>query len=358
VVAFGPPTAQTKRLAGLPAIDDRDLLAGAVQANAGRFFLRNGTPLVTSAVRRTTPTEGWAAAFDEAVVSVVVDACQAAGVRVDAVVSAIDVMGRGLVAVFDETLIWSDGNGLTAVTWSGGHLANVRRVHDSPSTGAGTGVADCVRVPVPPLATLGADAARFATAYGAALVEPSDEGSPSLAYRPRGDATRRDVGARVSLTTPAVAAGAALLMAALSPGVVARLAERSASRRLATVAPSALAAQRVERDLTLVSGALDEAAAFDASGRSMTRVLGALTRALPPGVALVELRVDSAGGSLAAIAPEAGGSEVLAALDRMPGVAAPEIVGSVTRETDEGREVERVTVRFRWVAPPRVGGRS
>jgi hypothetical protein len=45
------------------------------------------------------------------------------------------------------------------------------------------------------------------------------------------------------------------------------------------------------------------------------------------------------------------GGALLTRLERVSGVAAPEIVGPVTREKPGGREVERVTVRFRWRLP-------
>jgi hypothetical protein len=97
-------------------------------------------------------------------------------------------------------------------------------------------------------------------------------------------------------------------------------------------------------ELRRVTAALDEVAAFDASRRPATTLLAELTRALPDGAAMVALRIDSAGGSLVAVAPRA--PAVLMPLERVPGIRAPEIVGPVTREVLGGREVERVTVRF------------
>jgi hypothetical protein len=50
-----------------------------------------------------------------------------------------------------------------------------------------------------------------------------------------------------------------------------------------------------------------------------------------------------------AFTPRAGA--LLTRLETVPGLAAPEITGPVTRETAGGHEVERVTVRFRWSKP-------
>ena len=76
----------------------------------------------------------------------------------------------------------------------------------------------------------------------------------------------------------------------------------------------------------------------------MIQLLAHLAAALPPGSVLTHLQVDSAGGTLIALAPSADG--VLKGISESTLIAMPEIVGPVTRETTGSREVERVTVRF------------
>lgn len=358
-VALGPLHAQTKRLAGLPAIADGRLLGRAVQAHAGRFFLKNGIPLVTSAVRRSGPSEGWAAAFEQPTVSSIVAAGRRAHVRVRAMVPAVDVVARGLVGLRDETLIWPDGTDGTAVTWAGGHLVSVRRL---PSVS--TSVPATVLVPVPALSPLGSSASRFAAAYGAALEIAQPAESSALTYRTVGADAPDDAHAprRLRLGAALAAAVIALVAAALAPALAARYAERGATRRLAELAPAAVAEQRVGHDLAMVSAALGEVAAFDSASRSMTVVLATIARALPPGVALLALHADSAGGSVVALAPRVGGSAVLAALDHVPLLSAPEIVGAVTHDVNGGHDDERVTIRFGWARAgagrPGAGGRT
>lgn len=98
-----------------------------------------------------------------------------------------------------------------------------------------------------------------------------------------------------------------------------------------------------------MSDALDDAEAFEASRRSTTTLLADLTRALPKEAALVAFRIDTAGGTLVALGTRA--AQVMTALEAVKEIASPEIVGPVTRETMGGREVERVTVRFRFADP-------
>jgi hypothetical protein len=349
VVALGPSRSQTKRLAGLPPLADRRLLTHAVQAHAGRFFLKNGIPLVTSTVRPVddagTTATGWAAAFEQPTVSAIVSACRQAGARVRAVVPAVDVVARGLVGVSDETLIWLDGASAMAVSWSDGRLVGARRVGE---TARGPAL-----VPVPALAVLGDAAPRFAAAYGAAIEAAMVAESTTLAYRILDHDSDSDE--RGWSRARLVALGAAIVSlaaAVAAPGVAARRAEGAGSRQLTELASRSARARATEADLARVSAALGEVAAFDSGGRSMVETLAAVARALPAGAAVMALHADSGGGSLVAVASRAGGSAVLAALDRVPELVGPEIVGPVTREQQGGHEVERVTVRFKWAGMP------
>jgi hypothetical protein len=59
VVAMGPSLAQTRRIAGLPPLEDGKLLAEMVREGSGKFFLRNGVPLATTGVRIVAPSPPW-----------------------------------------------------------------------------------------------------------------------------------------------------------------------------------------------------------------------------------------------------------------------------------------------------------
>jgi hypothetical protein len=288
-IALGATFAQTKRLAGLPPIGDERLLARTVSEHASRFFLKNGIPLVTTSVRLDANGQPWGAALQKTVVDTIVSACRTSRLRLSGIVPAVDVAKTEVAA----------------------------------------------------LAPLGSEAAQFAAAYGAAVT------AGALTWR--AGATDETIAPRWRVTTIACAAGLALILAVLAPGVGARVTEHRAIAHLATIAGPTRAARRAARDNDLVTRALGEVASFDRGRRPTTLLLAALAKALPDGAALLALHVDSAGGSVVAFAPRAGA--LLTRLETVPGLAAPEITGPVTRESAGGREVERVTVRFRWSTP-------
>ncbi|HYW08757.1 MAG TPA: hypothetical protein VE913_17480 [Longimicrobium sp.] len=340
-VALGPSLAQTRRLTGLPPVDDRRLLAQMVREGASKFFLRTGAPLLTTGVRAESPGVVWAGALHEPATRAAEAGCRAAGVTVDAFVPAVVALAHGLA---DGTHAWSDGSAAVEVEVAGGTLTSVRRI--LPGVPAAE-----LPVPVAALVPLGEHAWRFADAYGAAVL-PRDE--PLAVRRGEGGRRRTDV-PPWRLGIAATAAALSLAGAAIAPAWRAMSAEEVAAARLARHQSAYRAASVARGDAARVTAALVEVAAFDAARRSPTLFLAELTRALPEGSALVAVRVDSAGGNLVALAPRAAG--VLVPLERMAGVDGPEIVGPVTQETVAGQAVERVSVRFRWAKPRAGGGR-
>jgi hypothetical protein len=288
-VALGALYAQRKRLAGLPPIADERLLARTVNEHAARFFLRNGAPLVTTTVRRDAKGEPWAAALQKPVVDSIVAACRTSRLRLAGIVPSADLTTPELSA----------------------------------------------------LAPLGNDAELFATAYGAAVA------ADALIWR--AGPVAEESAPRWRVATLGGAAILALMLAILSPGLAASTIEHRAVTHLASVAKPTRAAQRIAHDNELVTRALGEVATFDRGRRPVTVILSGLAKVLPDGSALLAFHVDSAGGSVVALTPRAGA--LLTRLERVPGLAAPEITGPVTRETTGGHDVERVTVRFRWGRP-------
>jgi hypothetical protein len=331
VAALGPALSQTRLVSGLPPVSDARLLAQVVREGAGRFFLRNGRPLAVSGIRVEEPGRAWAAAFDAAAVREVEAGCRQAGLRLRAVVPSVAVLGVGLQ---DERVVWLDGEAEADVRMdAAGRVLSVRRL---PPGGAALAAAP---VPVAALAKLGEHAWRFADAYGAARL-PADE---ALVYRPgRGGSAGSVPGWRLALAGSAAAVAlAAALALPLRAADQARAAQQA---RLDALRGREAAALAVDSELTRVTGALREVAAFDSARYSATALLADLTRALPQGSALVALQVDSAGGSLIALTPRA--AAVLAPLERVSGIESPSIVGPVTHEGGGGRELERVTIRF------------
>lgn len=212
-------------------------------------------------------------------------------------------------------------------------------------------------LPCRALAEVGDDAWRWADAYGAAL---------------RGSATAVGLGGGGSTIAPAAKvptwrltlAASALLTsfaaAAFSPGLAALRVERRAETVLRRVAPQHALALSAQEELAHASASLGALAHFDQAKRPVTPVLAHLARSLPKGSALLSVRLDSIGGTIVALAPSA--ASVVDGLERTPGLAAPEIVGPVTRETSptsappgapslaaSTRELERVTIRFRFI---------
>jgi hypothetical protein len=342
VVALGPSRAQTRRIAGLPPLQDARLLAQAVREGAGKFFLRNGVPLATTGVRMVEPGTVWAAALDEPAVRAVEAGCRAAGIRTVRFVPAVAVLGRALT---DEQVLWPDGAAVAEVQLERGELRSVRRL-----SAARAPLAPPPR-PVAALARLGEEGWRFADAYGAASL-PEYEPMVVRVGGAAGGVPRW----RLALAGGALAA--ALAFAAVAPALRAMGAEDEARARIAAVHDRRRAAADTERELARMTAPLARAAEFDARRYSPTLLLADLTAALPPGTAIVAFRVDTAAGSVVALAPRA--AAVVGPLEKVPGIVAPEIVGPVTREGLAGRELERVTIRFgldaeRRARPPRTG---
>lgn len=330
VVALGPSLAQTRRIAGLPPLDDGRMLAQVVREGAGKFFLRNGVPLATTGVRIVEPGTVWAAALDERAVRQVEAGCRAAGLRADRFVPAVAVLGRALTG---DHLRWPDGPAVAEVELQGGELRAVRRLSASAAADAPPPAA------VPALARLGEEGWRFADAYGAASLPEYEP----MVLRPAGARAPGDV-PRWRLALAGGALAAALLFAAVAPALQAMGAEDAAAARIAAVQDRRRAAADTERELGRITGALAEAAAFDAGRYSPTLLLADLTAALPAGSAIVAFHADTAAGSVVALAPRA--AVVVQPLERVTGIVSPEIVGPVTRETVAGRQLERVMVRF------------
>lgn len=340
VAAVGPARAQLRRIAGLPRVSDSKVLARMIGESAGRFFLRNGVPLVTTGVRRHGESEGWSAAIEQPVVAAVESGCRTRGLRLSAVVPTMAVLQHALQG---EALDWWDGDICARLTLVGNRLNTLRRLNAVVAS-ADVRDADPPRS-VAPLRTLGAESWRFADAYGAAVTSATDD----LVHRP----------ARVPRARPVPAwrlwlAGAAIVLAFAAALVVPTLVSRRAVSR-ATAELSRLARQRgaavaAEADLTHLSAALDEVASFGRERRSASRFLDALAHALPAGAALVTVRADSAGGLLVALTPRA--ALLIGKLEDVPNLSTPTIVGPVTREVAAGAEVERVTIRFRWADLP------
>jgi len=330
-LALGPTRAQLRRITGLPEVADERMLTQVVRQGAGKFFLRNGKPLVTSRVKVVGLGEVWCAAFEQATVDALTAACRAAGLAVRGIVPAVAVLDRALAG---GRLAWRDGDVRVEVERDAdGTLEAIRRTRVAPD--ATMDPAD-EAAPVPALARIGPHAAAFADAYGAALLR---RGEP-LALAPR------DEGAPARWRLPLAAAAVCVSLAAYAvlPVRAAHRAEAAALARLARVQAGRAAATQADEGERRVTAALAEVAAFDSARYAQTRLLADINRALPEGSAVVVFKVDSAGGSMVALTPRA--SAILGPVERVAGIHGTQIVGTVTHEVVAGRPVERVGIRF------------
>ncbi|MBA2684454.1 MAG: hypothetical protein H0U66_08210 [Gemmatimonadaceae bacterium] len=329
VAVIGPSGAQTKRLTGLPPLQDDAALARVVRGSAGRFFLRNGIPITTSGV--SPDGDGaWGAAFESPTVEAIEDCCRLRGLRVRFVAPALLALP---LATPERSILWTDGDVVTESTYhANGRLASVMRV-------MGATREDTNPVVVPALAMLGEGAWLFADAFGATQLDDSepvswrvgrDQHSEKLLLR----------GGKIA----GVAAVLALIAAILVPSLGDLYTARRVSRELSAISTRASVAIRARGELDHMSRALGDISRFAARRRSPLDLLAALTRALPAEAALASIHVDSVAGTMVIVAPRIAGA--LAALDSSKAVDKLAIVGPVTKEIANGKEVERASLRF------------
>ncbi|MGH7644016.1 MAG: hypothetical protein ACREMR_00385, partial [Gemmatimonadales bacterium] len=326
------------------------LRAGAARAyvalEAPRLFRRNGWPLVTDAVivRLGKDTRAlWAAAAPEPLVRAVLDGCAQAGLAVDGVTPAADVLSHALGpagAAGGAPLIFVRDS-MAEVVEVGPAGAWRSRLVRSGEWGRGKGERW-----VPALLALGGEAPGYAGAYAAAVGRPRFELLPPATRAARARHARR-------LHVRVAALGVALWVVAATL-FVGRLSVTSsrATHSLDAVRSSVDSALAVRRDLAAAGAALDLVARAE-RGRSRHVALAAeLTRALGDSIHLVALRVGPDGTvRLVGYAPVA--ARALAALEQVPGLRDVRFEGAITREVGDGRrEMDRFAIVARMEATP------
>ncbi len=339
VVAIGPSLVQVKKLSGLPPLRDSAALSAVIREGAGRFFLKNGIPLLTTDVTLIDPGTGWAAAFEAPAVEQVQRACIDAGLALRAIVPAAVALGQ--VATSGE-LTWTDGYVQAQLAYRDRKLVASRQLHvpkrDDES-------ADPKAPPFsdPALEMRGDDAMRYADAYGATRIARGDPMVLSI-----GNASRISAVSRTRIRIAASMFGVSVLAALAMPPLLATRSTARARTRLALIAPEARKARGIASDLDKVSNTLRQVSEFASEGSSVTVLLERITASLPEHAAIVSLEVDSSRGTMVALAPRA--SQITDALERVSGVGSPQVVGPIIPTTTRAGVVERVTVRF-WLVP-------
>ncbi len=185
---IGPHASQVRLIAGLPDIEDPETLGAVVREGAGSFFLKNGVPLLVTRVRPASPGTAMAAAIDRPCVEAIREACKRRGWRWAGVAPAAIVLPA---ALDDEHFAWTDGRVVLEVKHSHRQVESVRT-----RTIESAGLPGDPLHLVPALAALGDQGARYAVAYGAAMLqeqEPLALSPLSEGVRTRADVLRRRV---------------------------------------------------------------------------------------------------------------------------------------------------------------------
>jgi hypothetical protein len=145
-------------------------------------------------------------------------------------------------------------------------------------------------------------------------------------------------------------ASAAAALAA--PGLAALYTGVKTNRALDSLQTAASAVARASYALRRISAEEATVARFVNSRRSFTMLVGALSVALPDSTAITSLHVDSTGGTAVVLSP--AGAQVLGALDSLPDVLAPQIVGPIASQSVGGAPLQRIAIRFRFPNSARV----
>lgn len=334
IAALGPTVSQLKCLTDVPPLRDAKEIVALVRENTGRFFLRNGVPLLVSGANVESATRIWIAAIDAPVVAEVAAGCRRAGIALRAVVPSAVVLRH---AICDTTITWIDGDVRLDIAYGDNAPSSVRR---APANGAVPEFPQLVGA----LSEVKADARDAIDAAGAALM-PRNEAVVVRATH----ATPRAVPSRRRLARAALACAVAITVGLVAPGVVASFAARRDVAAEARIESRARVSRGDANALAQTTADLRALTGFSNSRQSMVLLLAEITRSLPDSSSLVAFQVDSTGlGSVVAVSPHA--AAVVDAVERTPGLASPQIVGPVTRERVGGRIVERVAVRFQVIA--------
>jgi hypothetical protein len=333
--AVGPAYSQLRLLEGLPLTTNQHLMSSVVRETPTRWFLHFGSPLVTTDVRPIAPGRSWGGALDRIVVEAVEKGCADAGCRLVWAAPTVAMLRRALLG---ERVIWPDGETASEIRFEANELREIRRI--SVSAPSKLQPPD----PVPALAALGSDGWRFADAYAAATEERD---ASELAYKPPG-ADRPPLW-RIGSASAALVVG--ILLVLFLPGVRAIWLQDTAGKKLATLLDERLASDRIARELSLMTSALQEVDNFLHNRQSQVAFLASITRALPDTTVIVSVEVDSTGGTMTFLTSRAAG--VVPPLEALPRISGIEVLGAVTREFAAGGEMERVTVRFKLLGRDR-----
>jgi hypothetical protein len=316
-------------------------VARYVELEAPRLFRRNGAPLLTDAVvRRSAPDTRalWAVATVEPLVRAVFAGCEQAGIEVECIVPAAEVLSCAVtIPRGTPSLVFPNGGTSEAVETGLDGVWRSRRLRgsygDSPAL-------------APALERIGPAAGHYAAAFGAANARPR------LQFLPTD--TRIARAARVRRRLWRGAAGGALAWALAGGLWLARLAaaERRAERELTHWGPALDTALAARRDLTAARSALTTMSQVVAARSRRLSVLAEVTRVLDDSTVLVTVEIGADRSvRVAGYAPTA--ARVLARLERVRALRDLKLEGPVGRERiANGPEMDRFAIVAHLVEGP------
>lgn len=324
-------TVQLRSLLPAPPLK-RGAVRRYVALEVPRLFRANGVALVTDACLLSAGSDQlalWSAAAPEPLVQAVLEGCAEAGLAVESLGPAADVLPWALTAPLGSAVVVYPNGGTSEVlcvgpdgTWRSRLMTS--SIEPEPDWVSG-------------LASLGADAKHFAPAYAAAIVPARLQLLPAHTR-----VARERAGRQRSITVATVGLALLLLALLLHVGrllVALRVATSFLSAN-AAVLDTALAARR---EVATGRATLEIIANARQQRSRHLAVLAGLTSALGDSVFLVSLRVSPDGTiRLSGYAPSA--SRVLANLERVQELVEPKLEGPVTRETGPSGELDRFAI--------------
>lgn len=323
-------TVQLRSLVPAPPLK-RGAVRRYVALEVPRLFRANGLPLVTDACLISAGADQlalWSAAAPEPLVQAVLEGCAEAGLAVESLGPAADVLPWALTAPLGSAVVVYPNGGTSEVLCVGPDGTWRSRLMSSIASEP---------VWVSELASLGADAKHFAPAYAAAVVPAR------LQLLPANTRTARERAGRQRSITVATVGLALLLLAVLLHVGRLLVALRVATTYLAANAVGLDTALAARREIATGRATLEIIANARQQRSRHLAVLASLTSALGDSVFLVALRGSPDGTiRLSGYAPSA--SRVLANLERVPELAEPKLEGSVTREAGSGGELDRFAI--------------
>lgn len=334
---------QLRSITPAPPVSARST-AAYVALEAPRLFRNGAEPLVTDALVLRTGKERtlWAGAASEGTVRALLGGCRAAGLEVEALGPASDVLHAiAAVAPASGVIVYPNGTTSEVVERVAGRTLRSRLVAGARAEPMEWGA---------PLEALGPDAPCFAPAYAAALTRPR------LLFLPRETHEARRLRARRRLRWLAVTAGV-LWLAALAVYVV-RLgaSAREAEQEVRSLGPAVDSALALRRDVEAASEVL---ATVDAAAQGRSRhlaLLADLTRFLPDSSVLVTVRI-APDSTVRLAGYAASGAQVLAQLEQVPHLRGARLEGPLIREalaagTAQARTWDRFAAVARLEAAP------